>query len=131
MTSWIYYEDVEKELVEFFVDKLGSDVSVSTKKLPAEDPDSNSNQLVITVSPSADKTPVTKFFGLVLEIYAETYAEASTLSRSVEMFLRQAPEFTKSIKRVDVTAGPLRLAEEGLQEKRSLAADLVVKAFTD
>jgi|688.fasta_scaffold719598_2 hypothetical protein len=131
MTSWIYYKDVEKELVEFFVDKLGTSVNVSTKKLPADDPDAVANQLVLTVSPSGDKTPVTRFYGVVLEIYAEDYSEASNLSRSVEMYLRQAPEFTDSIKRVDIVSGPIRLAEEGLQEKRSLSADLVVKAFTD
>lgn len=128
---WVYYEDIERELVEFLTQRVGGSAIVATKKRPADHPDADADQVIITVAPAGDKTPVTRFVGVVLEIYASTYQQASNLSRMTEMYLRQAPEFTRSIKRVEIIAGPIRLPEDGVQEKRSISAELVVKGFED
>lgn len=125
----IYFEDVEIELVTYFSQIFPSSY-VATKKAPADLADVPSSQIILTVSPSAQKNPVLRYFGLVVEIYAQTYQEASDLGRMVEMYLRDATS-TRSIQKVEIIAGPIRLGEESGVEKRSISADLTVRAWTD
>jgi hypothetical protein len=129
--SVIYYEDIEKELVAFFLTKFDSgSVLVATKTPQPDETDVPANWLIVNVTPGRTKTPVTRYYAVVLEIYAEDYSTASSLSLQADFWLRNATA-TRSIKNVDVLVGPVRLGEEGLKEKRSISAELVVKAWTD
>jgi hypothetical protein len=131
MNSEIYYEDIEKEVVSFFLDKLDSDeVLVATKAPGSDETNLPPSWLVITIAPGRDKTPVTRFYGLTLELYAPDYATASSLSRDVDYFVRNLTE-SDSIKSVQVIAGPTRLGEESPKEKRNFSVELVVKAWTN
>ena len=131
MTSVIYYEDIEKEVVGFFLSKLDTDaVLVATKTPGPDETDVPDSWLVVTVAPGRTKSPVTRFYGLTLEIYANDYQTASSLSQTVDYWLRNITE-TNSIKAVDILAGPTRLGDESPKEKRSISAELVVKAWTD
>jgi hypothetical protein len=131
MTSVIYYEDIESELVAFLSDQFNeSDVLVATKVPAPDETNLPPNFLILTVSPGQDKTPVTRYYGVVLELYAVDYATASSLSREVDFWLRNATA-APSVKAVRVINGPIRLGDEGPKEKRSFSAELVVKAWTN
>jgi hypothetical protein len=123
----IIYPDIEKVLVAHLASALGETVRVGTVKTPA-DQTPPSREVVITASYSADKVPaqVLKFAGVVLDVYADTYEEASTLGLQAEAALRQATG--DEIKFVEILAGPIRLADETPQEKRSISAEVTVKA---
>jgi hypothetical protein len=131
MTSVIYYEDIEAELVGFLSDNLDPDEVLVATKVPAPDEtDLPDNFLVVTVAPGQDKSPVTRFYGVVLELYAKDYATASALSREVDFWIRNATG-ARSIKSVRVINGPIRLGDDGPKEKRSFSAELIVKAWTN
>lgn len=121
----IIYPDVEKTLVAHLKSALGSTVYVATKKAPA-DATQPQKQVVVSVALAGDKTPVSRFAGVVVEVYADTYAEASTLALLTEAYLRTCTG--EHIKSVDIIAGPIRLGDETEQEKRSISAEVVVKA---
>lgn len=131
MTSVIYYEDIEAELVGFLSDKFNpAELLVATKVPAPDETDVPDNVLVVTVSPGQDKTPITRYYGVVFELYAVDYATASALSREVDFWIRNATE-APSIARVQVINGPIRLGDNGPKEKRSFSAELVVKAWTN
>lgn len=121
----VIYSDIEATLVSYLQTALGSDARVGTKKLP---PDSTqpANQVVLTVAWAGDKERMLKFAGLVAEVYADGDVEASNLALVVEALLRTAT--VGQIKRVNIVAGPIRLGDESEQEKRSISAEVVVKA---
>ena len=124
----VIYPDIETTLVTHFKSVLSSDVYVATKKHPptrtlALMP---TKQLVINVSWANDRDVVTKFAGVVLEVYAPDDITASNLALEVEAKLRNS--IGAVIKKVDIIAGPVRLGDETEQEKRSISAEVVVKA---
>lgn len=123
----IIYPDIETILVAHLSESLGNDVRVGTIKTPADQP-LPPKQVVVTVAYAGDKEPsqVLKFAGVVLDIYADTYAEASTLALQAEAALRQSTG--NEIKFVEIIAGPTRLAEETPQQRRSISAEVTVKA---
>ncbi len=123
----IIYPDIEKVLVAHLQNSLGNDVRVATKKTPA-DQTPPAKEVVVVVAYAGDKEPsqVLKFAGVVLDIYANDYATASTLALQTEAALRQATG--NEIKFVEIIAGPTRLAEETPQERRSISAEVTVKA---
>jgi hypothetical protein len=129
-SSFIYFQDIEAELVAYFSSNFDPSNLLVATKLPAPDEtDVPDNVLVITVAPGQDKTPVSRYYGVVLELYAVDYATASSLSQALDYYLRNATE-APSIKSVRVINGPIRLGEEGPKEKRSFSAELVVKALS-
>lgn len=123
----VIYPDIEKTLVSHLQTALGSGVHVATKKV-APDLEQPAQQVVITASWANDKEQMLKYAGLVVEVYADTYAAASSLALLTEAHLRTA--VVDGIKKVDIIAGPTRLGDETEQEKRSISAEVVVQATT-
>lgn len=123
----IIYPDIETVLVAHLSESLGNGVRVGTIKTPADQPQP-SNQVVVTVAYAGDKEPsqVLKFAGVVLDIYADTYEDASGLALQAEAALRNAI-VAGPIKFVEIIAGPIRVAEETSQQRRSISAEVTVK----
>lgn len=121
----IIYTDIEKTLVAHLKTALGSGVHVGTKKV-APDLTQPAQQVVIQVSWAGQKTLVTRYAGVVLDIYADGDIAASDLALLVEAHLRTAT--VSPIKQVNIISGPVRLGDETEQEKRSISAEVVVKA---
>lgn len=122
----ILYPDIEQTLVSYFNTALeGSEVRVATKHSPPNQT-TPANQLVITVSYGAETGQrVTKEATATLEVYSESYADASGLALYVEALVRDC--VGDQIKKAEVRLGPVRTTEVSGQEKRSLDVALVVK----
>ena len=122
----VIYPDIEQSLVAYFNDALaGQNVRVGTiHSLPGET--TPAKQLVLTVAYGREtEQRVTKDASLTLEVYANTYQDASTLGLLVEALVRDC--VGEHIKRAEVVLGPVRTTEDSTQEKRSLDVALVVK----
>ena len=123
----IIYPDLESALVTYLKSVLDESVYVSVKSAPAgEQPVA---QVIVNVSPTSEKTPVTRFANVLVECYALTYADANELGLVVEAWLREATT-TDHIKSVEILVGPTRIAEESVYEKRNISAEVVVKAVS-
>ncbi len=121
----IIYPDIEKTLVAYLEDLLDPDTRVGTKKL-AGDATQPAKQVVVQVAYSNDKTtPVLRFAGVIVDIFADTYEDASDLAFLVEALLRECTG--EQIKKVELIAGPSRIAEETPQERRTLSLEVTVK----
>ncbi len=123
----IIYPDLETVLVGFLKADLGAGVYVSVKAAPADTDPMPEAQVIVTVSPSAQKTPVTRYANVLLECYGLTYSAANELGLYVEALLRTAT-ITGHIKSVEILLGPVRVAEESGYEKRNISAEVVTKA---
>lgn len=125
----ILYPDIEQTLVSYFNGALdGENVRVATKHSPPGQ-STPAKQLVITVSYGSETGQrVTKDATATLEVYADTYAGASSLGLLVEALVRDC--VGEEIKRAEVRLGPVRTTEVSGQEKRSLDVALVVKGAT-
>lgn len=124
----VIYADIEKTLVAHLQTALGSTVYVATKKHApgtTESPEP-SKQVVVMVNWAGDKEQMIKYAGIVIEVFADTYADASTLALQVEAHLREAT--VGAIKKVSIIAGPIRIGDNTAQEKRSISAEAVVQA---
>lgn len=126
----LFYPDIEKTLVSHLQTSLGSGVWVSTKK-PAPDVEAEvpTSQVVVNVAYANEKEIVTRYAGVVIDVYAEDYGTASDLAFIVEGYLRTV--IGTQIKKVDIITGPVRTSEEGEQERRTISAELVVKGYED
>lgn len=122
----IIFPDIEKALVAYLKTCLGSSVYVATKK-PAADATQPSKVVVVSATLSSEKERVTRYGGVVVDVYANTYADASALGYLTESYLRDCT--TGGIKKVMIITGPVRLGDETEQEKRSISAEVVVKAI--
>lgn len=125
----VIFPDIEQTLVAYFNTALtGQNVRVATKHSPAGQT-TPAKQLVITVSYGSETDArVTKDATATLEVYADTYADASSLGLLVESLVRGC--VGAQIKRAEVRLGPVRTTEDSSQEKRSLDVALVVKGTT-
>lgn len=129
MTVAVIYPDIEQTLVSYFNTALdGENVRVATKHSPPSQ-STPSKQLVITVAYGQETGQrVTKDASLTLEVYADSYADASQLGLVVESLVRDC--VGEEIKLAEVRLGPIRTTEDSGQEKRSLDVALVVKGAT-
>lgn len=125
----LFYPDIEKTLVSHLQTSLGSGVYVATKKPAPDAVDVPTEQVVVNVAYANEKEVVTRYAGVVIDIYAEDYGTASDLAFMVEGYLRTV--IGEQIKKVDIITGPVRTSEEGEQERRSISAELVVKGYED
>lgn len=121
----VIYPDIEAVIVAHLQTALGDAVRVATKKVPAGDPQPES-QVVVTASMAQDIEPVTRLAGVVLDCYADTDLDVTALALLTEAHLRNVTG--DAIKFVRVLRGNVRLPEETEQEKRSISAEVVVKA---
>ena len=119
----LIYPDIETDLISFFQTYL-PDIRVGTKKLPPSEPQP-SEQIVVTVTYAGDKDHTLRYASVTVEVFADTDIEASTLALQVEAYLRTATG--PNIKKVEMLVGPMRVAEQGPQELRSMAAELTIK----
>lgn len=127
----VIHPDIEKIVVEFLSEQftqldtdLTSGVRVATKKSPPDAPQP-SKQVIVTGSYNTSLEGPLRAASLVLDVWADDYATASDLALLVAAVIVQV--IGDPVKRAVVTLGPVRLAEEGPQELRSMSVDLVVK----
>lgn len=121
----VIYPDIEAVIVSHLQTALGEDVHVATKKVPVGDTQPD-YQVIVIASMAQDIEPVTRLAGVVLDCYAPNDLEATDLALTAEAHLRNVTG--AAIKSVRVLRSNVRLAEEGDEEKRSISAEVVVKA---
>jgi hypothetical protein len=122
----VKYNDIEKDLVAYIVAGLAdATVRVGTMKLPAAKTEP-AKQVVISATLGAESELMLRYGQVVIDIYANDYATASDLAYKVESLVRRATG--TNIKHVTVQTGPVRLGDDSGQERRSLSAEVVVKA---
>ena len=123
------YPDIEPQIVASLVSWLDdSSVRVATRKKPPTDTEP-SKQVIVTVAYSNEKpeTPLLRYAGVVIDVFATGYAATSDLAYQVEAGLRNLTG--ANIKKVSITAGPSRMGEESGQEYRVISAEVVVQAY--
>jgi hypothetical protein len=125
------FPDVEAILVEYFSDALEArledfteDVFVSTKKAQLNDAEP-ARQLVITGAYGRELDVIRKQATITLDIFAETYEDATDLANMVAALSKGATG--KYIKFVEVVLGPVRNIEQSPAELRSISLDIIVK----
>jgi hypothetical protein len=119
------FPDVEKAVVAYLKNAF-ADVHVATKKVAA-DADQPSEQIVVQFAYNREQNTVTRIGSLTLDVYANDYATANDLALLVEANIRGLAGGV--VKKVEVAVGPVRVAEETEQEKRSLDVQLTVAGF--
>lgn len=121
----IIFPDIETDLVSSLSDYF-EDVRVATKKAPADQ--QPASQIVITVAYGNEKTvsPVLRYAGVVLDIYADDYATASGLALEATAVLQTVTG--ENIKQVSIISGPTRMGDKTGQEHRAVSAEVVVRA---
>lgn len=128
----VIFPDVEKVLVASLTAALAArseavaqNVKVATIK-PAADVSPYPSKIVVIRGdggPSLDH--VRKMERIGLTIWADTYADASSLARLVEAII---PSLTGSaIKLATVQLSPVRVAEDGPQECRYMTVEVITK----
>lgn len=123
----ISFPDVEIDLVSYFSSAFaaeGETVKVGTVKTPPDQTQPN-KELVINVAYNGEIDFVTRDATATLEVYASSYAAANALGLLVDKLVRGATGSV--IKKAEVLSGPLRLPEEGPQERRALDVALIIK----
>lgn len=129
----VIFPDVEKLLVAHLTTALNAHygtgvVRVSTKKAPADLTPYPSREVVIMAQYQGVRENVIQEASAVLEVYANTYANASELGLVAAALVVTVPR--TYIKRAVVTVGPMRLGEDSMQEKRTLSVEFTVKGST-
>lgn len=124
----VIFPDIEKTLVGYLTTVLpehgANDVRVATKKAQPDEAQPT-KEVVITAAYNAEQNYVLKSASVTIEVYADTYANANALSLLVEALIRGC--VGNQIKMAEVRVGPVRIGEEGTQEKRYLDVGLMVK----
>jgi hypothetical protein len=123
----VIYPDVEELIISYLKDTLLIKPGYSAVRIGHTKSKNDSlSEVIVTGSYNRDLSKVHRSASLVLEVYSDTYEKSSTLALIVDSLIREAT--VDAIKKVEVTVGPVRLAEASTSEKRSLSVDLVVKA---
>jgi hypothetical protein len=122
----IKYSDIEITLINYLKNALEdeniNDVIVSVKKSKQN----GLKEIVLTGNYNDEFTPVHRSASAIIDIYAPTYAEANSLSLTVEALIREAT--VGDIKKVEVVLGPTRTTELTESERRSISVDLIIQA---
>ena len=121
----ILFPDIEPELVDALKTYFPM-IRVATKKAPADQ--QPPVQIVVTASYSNENTAtsVLRYAGIVLDIYADDYATASSTALEAVAVLQTV--IGESVKHVKLIAGPTRMGDDTGQEHRAISAEVVVKA---
>jgi hypothetical protein len=99
-------------------------VRVGTKKAQPDDPQP-AKEVVVTGAYNNEVNYVLKNASVTLEVFANDYETANLLGLLVESLIRGC--VGDEIKMAEVRLGPVRVGEDGPQEKRYLDVGLVVK----
>jgi hypothetical protein len=126
----IIFPDLELIIVNHLVAEFDAvageygSVRVGTKKTaPGQTvPD---REVVITANYTSTTQDMIRDASAVIDVYSNDYAEASLIGNLTAALITTVTG--DSIKRAVVTLGPVRMAEEGPAEKRSLYIDFTVK----
>lgn len=128
------FPDVEKLLVAIINDGLSassdpvaSGVTVSVKK-PDADTSPYPSKIVTVRSDGGNQMmrDITRMERIGVNVWANEYADASSLAGLVDAILRQGA--SGSVKLVESVLSPTRIANEGTQEQRYMTFEVVVKA---
>lgn len=123
----VIYPDIDELLISYLKDTLLVITGYENVNIaPVKSMNDNASEVIVTASYNRDISQVHRNASAVIEVYADTFEKANTLSLIVDALIREAT--VNGIKKVDVVVGPVRLAEASTSEKRSLSIDLVVKA---
>lgn len=129
----IVFPDVEKLLVAHLQTALNTHygsgvVRVATKKAPAETTPYPSREVIVSAQYQGVRENVIQEATAVLEVYANTYENASDLGLVTGALVVTISR--QYVKRAVVSVGPIRLLEDSTQEKRTLSVDLTLKGST-
>ena len=85
-------------------------------------------QIVVTATYAGEKTvsPVLRFGGIVLDVFADDYGTANTLALEACAVLMTLTG--ENIKHVKLVSGPTRMGDDTGQEHRAISAEVVVTA---
>lgn len=123
----VIYPDIEEIIIAYLKDNLLTISGYENVNIaPVKSMNDNGSEVIVTGAYQRDLSDVHRDASLLLEIYAETFEKANTLSLVVDALIRAAT--VNNIKKVEVVVGPVRLPDASPLEKRSLSVDLVVKA---
>jgi hypothetical protein len=128
------FPDVESILVERVVDALDAEtdpiaagVFVSVRKPPPNLSPYPSKIVTIRTQGASTLTPdLLRLEAIGVNVYAESYGDANSLARIVESVIRAA--YGGYLKRVDATAAPTRVNNDGKEEQRYFTFNIVVMA---
>lgn len=120
----VIFPDIEQILVAHLKSVLPNTVRVATKKAPA-DQTQPAQQVVIVGNYTGTLDDVRQEATVTIDVFATDYKTASDLARTVAALVVEPP--MEHIKRATVVLGPVRLADSGPDEKRSLSVELIVK----
>lgn len=130
----VIFPDIEKTLVAYFNSALaavGSEIAtgvrVATKKAQPDD-EQPSKEIVITAGWDSEDNYVLKSAIVTIQVFASDYSDANELGLLVESLSRGC--VGDAIKRAEVRLGPVRIADEGAQEKRFIELAVMVKGTT-
>lgn len=123
----VIYPDIEELIISYLKDNLLTIAGYENVNIaPIKSMSDTASEVIVTGSYQRDLSDVHRDASLLLEVYADTFEKANTLSLIVDALIRAAT--VNNIKKVEVVVGPVRLADASPLEKRSLSVDLVVKA---
>ena len=123
----ILFPDVEPMIVAHLKSRLGlvgfPNAYVATYKAEPNNP--QTVEVVVNVSYGREIEPMLREASLLVNVFADSYKDAN----EVALFVAAALDSVKGdpIKLVELALGPTRIANEGLQEQRSISLDLVIK----
>lgn len=120
----VLFPDVEKTVVAYLKANLPNGTFVATKK-PAPDAQQPEKQVIVSVAYNGENQQVLKYASLTLEVFADTYSDASALGLLVESKIRGIAD--DPIKKATVMLGPVRVAEDSEKERRMIDVELIVK----
>ena len=130
----VIFVDLEPLIVQHIQNSLDSHggtvatgVRVATRKAPPQTTQPT-KEVVVEVSYGPTTNKVIREASAVLEVYADDYATASELASLVAALIIGIE--SHPIKLAEVGVGPIRVANQGPQEQRSMTVDFIVKGST-
>jgi len=123
----VIYPDIDELLISYLQSTLLTITGYENVNIaPIKSMNDTASEVIVTAAYNSDVSKVHRNASAVLEVYADTFEKANTLSLIVDALIREAT--VNGIKKVEVILGPVRTDEKSTLEKRSLSVDLVVKA---
>jgi hypothetical protein len=126
----VIFPDIEATLVSYLKTALAakgeSTVRVATKKAQPDETQP-AKEVVIVAAYNNESNYVLKDASVTLDVYAQDDITCTNLALLVEALIRGS--VGTQIKRAEVRLGPVRIGDDGPNEKRSIDVGLVVKGI--
>ena len=111
----VIYPDLEEIIIAYFKTNLNTITGYENVNIaPVKSMNDNAQEVIINCSYNRDISDVHRNASAVIEVYADTFENANTLSLIVDALIRKAT--VNGIKKVDVIVGPVRLSEASTSE---------------